>query len=82
MQIQHQLPIASFIQKYENPTSPIDHSFMEFIRKKRQNYAGLPAWCQCNLVPKCPPGPPGPRGENGPDGKVGGKYYYFLKIYN
>jgi hypothetical protein len=54
------------------PSRPKVNTFESIFRPKRQNYGGLPAWCQCE--PKkvaCPPGPPGPKGANGPVGSPG-----------
>ena len=46
-------------------------TFDKFVlsqRKRRQN--GLPEWCNCGVVPTCPPGPPGPPGAAGENGGI------------
>jgi hypothetical protein len=57
------------------------HSFIEDIlkaRKKRQddNNHGLPDYCNCGIIPTCPPGPPGPPGKAGEPGSKTLKLFY------
>ncbi|WKX88675.1 hypothetical protein Q1695_008364 [Nippostrongylus brasiliensis] len=54
------------------PSSSRPEDVRSLLRVKRQSFADLPEWCQCEpIVLNCPPGPAGPPGEPGQPGPPG-----------
>lgn len=57
----------SFTPAIKSNLVPFDKFVLE-QRKKRQSKDKMPEWCNCGIVPTCPPGPPGPPGTPGENG--------------
>ncbi|KAK0399862.1 hypothetical protein QR680_003249 [Steinernema hermaphroditum] len=49
------------------PSKPVANPIMVAVKRNKRE-AGLPEYCNCGVIPTCPPGPPGPPGEPGMDG--------------
>ncbi|KAK0399864.1 hypothetical protein QR680_003249 [Steinernema hermaphroditum] len=52
------------------PSKPVANPIMVAVKRNKRE-AGLPEYCNCGVIPTCPPGPPGPPGEPGMDGDRG-----------
>uniref|UniRef100_A0A1I7XWI7 Col_cuticle_N domain-containing protein n=1 Tax=Steinernema glaseri TaxID=37863 RepID=A0A1I7XWI7_9BILA len=54
------------------PSKPAANPIMTIVKRNKRNAnSNLPEYCNCGVVPTCPPGPPGPPGEPGFDGDRG-----------
>ncbi|VDM37832.1 unnamed protein product [Toxocara canis] len=71
------------VQVSMSPKSkPRENPFNSVFRQKRQNFAGLPHYCQCEPPKRnCPPGPPGPSGDQGADGRKQVSSFMLIIIY-